>query len=156
MKYLFPALAALFLLASCGPRNVPAIKKKTSNDVVTCPSQILMPEELVTVFFNGPLPGRMAIDVGGQRKYSECAVLREAPPIVKVERLPGNRVALKLQRFEQNRAADITFAVKNLKDCKGTEEDVVKADHLPLRYAMEYPNGEKCSGHAVAHMEVIQ
>jgi hypothetical protein len=156
MKNLFSALAALLLLASCGPRNVSAIKKKASDDIVTCPSQILMPEEMITVFFNGPLPGRMAIDVGGQRKYSECTVLREAPPLVKVDRLPGNRVALKLQRFEQNRAGDITFTIKNLKDCKGTEEDLVKVDHSPLRYAMEYPNGEKCGGHAVAHLEVFQ
>src|SRR5687768_7440345 len=120
MKKIIPV--SLLLLAGCGQNVVPGVNRKPLDPSPACPMALRQPREEITIFFSSIPPGRVAVEVAGQRKYSECEVLRGSPPLVRVERLSGNRLSLKFQRFEKRRAGEVSFSVKDLKDCSGHEE----------------------------------
>jgi hypothetical protein len=157
MSKIFPLAFCAVFFVGCGQNIVPPVSKKLFDASVTCPKSLRQPQEELTIFFGTPPPGRIAIDIAGQRKYSECTTLRTPPPIVGLERLPGNRLSIKLQRLENRRVDEILFSVKNLHDCSGAPEgDLVKDEHAAIRYVMEFPDGPNCPGQPVARMDLVR
>lgn len=158
MKRAIFCLCALTLTA-CGPKVLDGDKEKfKTKQPVTCPGVVRFPTEEVTIFLTNPPPARLAVEVEGERKYSECQNIKDSPPVTRVERLPGNRLLVKFNRFDRSQLADLSFAVKNLKDCSAgsVEEDLVKEERTPITYVTDYPEGKGCAARETARLEIVR
>lgn len=157
MKNIFLLGAGVLLLSACGPKTLGNPSKKPADDKgLSCPSALRLPEEEVLIYLKNSSPARLAVTVDGKEKYSECKTLRDAPPVVRLERLAGNRVLIKVKRFEKSRIEEISLGVKDLKDCVEAPEDFIKEERTSVIYKTEYPDGPKCAAQETARMEIVR
>ncbi|MGE3260445.1 MAG: hypothetical protein AB7K68_01585 [Bacteriovoracia bacterium] len=157
MKNIFLLGAGALLLSACGPKTLGNPSKKPADDKgLNCPASLKLPEEEVLIYLKNSTPARLGVTVEGKEKYSECKTMRDAPSIVRLERLPGNRVLIKVKRMDKSRIEEISLGVKDLKDCVEAPEDFIKEERTAVIYKTEYPDGPKCPGQETARMEIVR
>lgn len=154
----FFLMLSVFAFTGCGAKTVGPTAKKKSEEVMSCPGRLQLPTEEVTIYLANPPPSRIAVYLDGVLKNSECQGFRGPPPHVEVQRQPGNRLFLKIRRYDKSQVNELSFAVKKLKDdCSDlVEEDFLAENKLPMRYSLNYPDGPNCAPEATARTEIIR
>jgi hypothetical protein len=152
MKRAFLLLFAV-CLAACGPKTLSTVRDTKKDDKsARCPSDARAPTEEISLLFSGAVPARIAVDVEGERRYSECVAAPVKNPVVQADRYADHRLVLNIQHFDFSRPKTLAYAVKELVDCGEKENDIVPLNVIPISHVTEYPDGTKCAGQPVARI----
>jgi hypothetical protein len=162
MAKLFLALSA-FLLVACGteaknlcPNNDCRTEKQKREQ---CSAQAGGNFHEITLKLKSALPGNLAVDVNGERRYDDCTTPAQKAPFVSVQRAAGNRVIVRVDHGGAfpTLPASVSVSVINLQACEPRmgPEPIFTANDIALTFSKE-GGAAPCPPRDVARVSVQQ
>jgi hypothetical protein len=146
-------LIVFFILSACAPKQQLSKEDQES----ACPSALNLPQHEVVIHSTGILPSKLAIQLEGEWRWSECASYADKPPIVRVQR-SANKVSFTVlhQDFYAKPPENISFRLVGADSCGSATRDLLAVNQHALRFVTDYPNGKDCGARTKAQAVFIQ
>jgi hypothetical protein len=158
------AVSVLFVACGGSPNKLGPAKNPAKNPAKegagTCPSELLTSYHRLVLHFSKPLPAKIGLklDIDKEVRFSECANLRQTPPVATLKRVAGtNKLEVQVDHFGfySPLPRDVSFDLLDLENCGASMQLFHSLKAQPLFWKLEYPNGPSCAGHAVSVVEIL-
>jgi hypothetical protein len=156
------ALIALCgLLTGCGTevkKLGPRADPKAKDDKSSCAGTGLPAFHEVSVVVNDILPAKIALELEGEMKLSECPGVDPSEPETAMDRETVNKLKFTVMhgKFFRTLPKSVSFRVLDMGDCKVTPREIVAKVNIPLVFVRETPKGPKCGTNVYARVLVSQ